>query len=58
MPTFNHKELTADPVADDCTLFSACSETKALLQLIALGRLEIAEGKFGNATAFLHELDD
>ena len=33
-------------------------ETFALLKLLALGKEEFREGKFGDAEAFLDELDD
>jgi hypothetical protein len=33
-------------------------ETLALLKLIALGRMELAEGRFGNVDAFMEEMDD
>lgn len=48
----------AKMVVVEISQFERQQETLALLKLIALGRKEFAEGKFGDADAFMEEMDD
>ena len=48
----------AKMVVMDIHEYEKQQETFALLKLLALGKKEFREGKFGDAEAFLDEMDD
>lgn len=48
----------AKMVVIDISQFERQRETPALLKLIAQGQKEFADGKFGDADAFMEEMDD